>query len=92
MKKDKYYSNVVRQVPSSLELKLLNLMFKNGGQMLGADLKKESGASYGTVYSTMRRLVEKRWARFTDHQDEEGRVRMFHLEPRAERLLEALHS
>jgi DNA-binding MarR family transcriptional regulator len=92
VKKDKYYSNIVRQVPSSLELKLLNLIFKNGGQMLGADLKKESGASYGTVYMTMRRLVEKRWVKFTDYEAADGRVRMFHLEPRAERLLEALHS
>lgn len=43
--------------------------------------------SYGTLYTTFRRLKDAGWVRVREDQDDDGRVRFFRIDARGEQAL-----
>ena len=73
---------VSKSLPSVGEFQLLALVFgERSGREVAKLYKKEVGAaiSYGTLYSTFKRLREAGWVTVRDAQDEDGRVRNFRI-------------
>jgi DNA-binding PadR family transcriptional regulator len=68
-------------LPSDTEFELLALL--GPSEISGRDLAKlyesETGStiSYGTLYTTLRRMKETGWVAVREDQDEDGRVRFF---------------
>jgi DNA-binding PadR family transcriptional regulator len=59
-------------------LALLDVVGKSGREV--AQMYEEeagSAISYGTLYTTFRRMKEKGWVEVEDNEDEDGRVRSF---------------
>jgi len=66
---------------------LLEILSEHGelaGREVAKQFKAETGKtiSYGTLYTTLRRLKEQGWVSTRDDEDEDGRVRFFSLDPR----------
>ena len=71
---------MARKIPSPVELRLLVLVDRErSGREVAKLHKKETGKaiSYGTLYTTFRRLREQGWVKTRDDEDEDGRVRFF---------------
>lgn len=69
-------------LPSSTEFQLLTLVVtERSGRDVAQLFKKETGRtiSYGTLYTTFRRLREWGWVTVRDDGDEDGRVRWFRI-------------
>lgn len=71
-------------IPSPIEMKLLALVANQ--EMSGRDVAKryveETGRniSYGTLYTTFRRLKENGFIKVRDGEDEDGRIRYFRID------------
>lgn len=72
------------KLPSPVEMQLLALVAH--GELSGREVAKmyeqETGKSmsYGTLYTTFRRLIESGWVKARDDEDEDGRVRFFKID------------
>ena len=81
------------KTPSPVELQLLSLVASEecSGREVAKLYKKEAGKSisYGTLYTTFRRLKEEGWVTVRDAEDEDGRVRYFRIAAPGVRALEA---
>lgn len=72
------------KMPSPIETQLLALVANE--ELSGRDVAKrfaqETGKSisYGTLYTTFRRLKESSWVKSRDDEDEDGRVRFFKID------------
>ncbi|MBK8096041.1 MAG: PadR family transcriptional regulator [Planctomycetes bacterium] len=69
-------------LPSTVEFQLLALVVtERSGRDVAHALKNETGRtiSYGTLYTTFRRLRESGWVSVRDDVDEDGRVRWFRI-------------
>lgn len=68
------------KLPSDVEMQLLALVdTERSGREVALRYKAETGRtiSYGTLYTTFRRLKEEGWVSVRDDADEDGRVRYF---------------
>jgi DNA-binding PadR family transcriptional regulator len=73
--------------PSATELLLLEILSEHdelAGREVAKAYEKEhkKTISYGTLYTTLRRLKEQGWVSMRDDEDEDGRVRFFSIDPR----------
>ena len=69
-------------LPSATEFQLLSLaLVERSGREIAKLFEKEAGRviSYGTLYTTYRRLRERGWVTVRDDEVEDGRVRWFHV-------------
>src|SRR5205823_5109156 len=78
-------------VPSPMEMQLLALVTdqERSGREVAKLYEEETGKaiSYGTLYTTFRRLKERGWVKVRDDQDEDGRIRHFCLDMSGRRAL-----
>lgn len=80
------------KLPSPTEIQLLAIVA--AGELSGRDIairfKQATGEfiSYGTLYTTFRRLKDAGWVSVRDDEDEDGRVRFFKLEGKGSVALE----
>ena len=69
------------KIPSATEMQLLALVSacERSGREVAALYEDETGSkiSYGTLYTTFRRLKDFGWVEARDDEDEDGRVRFF---------------
>jgi DNA-binding PadR family transcriptional regulator len=71
------------RIASATEMQLLALVSDRDQELSGRDIAKlyrqETGRtiSYGTLYTTLRRLKESGWITSRDAEDVDGRVRYF---------------
>jgi DNA-binding PadR family transcriptional regulator len=79
------------KLPSPKELELLALISTKEltGREVALRYKAETGRSisYGTLYTTFRRLKEAGWVESRDDRDRDGRVRFFRLSASGARIL-----
>ena len=71
---------MAKKILSPTEFRLLALVTtERSGREAAKLYRKETGKriSYGTLYTTFRRLREQGWVRVRDDRDEDGRVRFF---------------
>jgi DNA-binding PadR family transcriptional regulator len=74
----------MKSLPSPVEMQLLALVADR--EMSGRDVAKlyelQTGTaiSYGTLYTTFRRLKESGWVKVREDEDEDGRVRFFQID------------
>ena len=69
-------------LPSDVEFRLLTLVVvERSGREVAHEYKKATGSaiSYGTLYTTFRRLRERDWVTVRDDEDVDGRVRWFRI-------------
>lgn len=84
------------KLPSGTELQLLVLV--SGPELSGRDVAKrftvETGKamSYGTLYTTFRRLRDEGWVSVRDDHDADGRVRYFQITGTGRRAVAAARS
>jgi DNA-binding PadR family transcriptional regulator len=67
-------------LPSNVEFQLLALVVsERSGREVAKAFKDATGKaiSYGTLYTTFRRLAEWKWVTVRDDEDGDGRVRWF---------------
>src|SRR5688572_27151219 len=82
------------KLPSATEMRLLGILSEHG-ELAGREVAKayqkefKTSISYGTLYTTLRRLKEQQWVRTRDDEDQDGRVRFFSLDPRGKAALNA---
>src|SRR5688572_3629429 len=75
------------KLPSATEMALLEILSEHA-ELAGREVAKQFKAthgrtiSYGTLYTTLRRLKEQQWVRTRDDEDQDGRIRFFSLDPR----------
>lgn len=70
------------QAPSPIELQLLALVVsERSGREVAKLFEKETGhpISYGTLYTTYRRLREAGWVTVREDEDQDGRIRFFRI-------------
>ncbi len=68
------------KILSATELKLLSLVTtERNGREVAKLYRKETGKriSYGTLYTTFRRLRERGWVRMRGDRGSDGRIRLF---------------
>lgn len=78
-------------LPSNVEFQLLALVVtERSGRDVAQLFKKETGRtiSYGTLYTTFRRLREWGWVTVRDDEDEDGRVRWFRITAAGSKAME----
>lgn len=78
-------------LPSEIEMKLLALVAtERSGREAAKKFKAVEGRpmSYGTLYTTFRRLKEAGWVTMRDDADADGRVRYFKITGRGVDALE----
>jgi DNA-binding PadR family transcriptional regulator len=72
------------KLPSPVEMQLLALVAhqERSGREAAKLYEQEIGKSisYGTLYTTFRRLIESGWVKARDDEDEDGRVRFFRID------------
>jgi DNA-binding PadR family transcriptional regulator len=69
-------------LPSATEYQLLTLVVtERTGREVAKAFKRATGQmiSYGTLYTTFRRLKDWGWVTVRDDEDEDGRVRWFQI-------------
>src|SRR5688572_9765326 len=82
------------KLPSPTEMRLLEILSEHG-ELAGREVAKayakeyKTTVSYGTLYTTMRRLKEQGLVATRDDEDEDGRVRFFSIDPRGKAALNA---
>lgn len=72
----------MNDLPSPREMELLAILVRHGrcsGREVAKRYQEEtkSSISYGTLYTTFRRLKESGWVDVADDTDQDGRVRYF---------------
>jgi DNA-binding PadR family transcriptional regulator len=71
------------KLPSQREMELLSLIaaHERSGREVAKLYEQETGRaiSYGTLYTTFRRMKEHGWVTATDDVDGDGRVRYFNI-------------
>ncbi len=76
-----------------MEMQLLSLVSDEelSGRDVAKRFKEETGhaISYGTLYTTFRRLKEEGWVKTRDDHDEDGRIRFFKIDINGRRALAA---
>lgn len=76
---------------SPIETQLLALVANEelSGREVAQIYKEKTGAaiSYGTLYTTFRRLKEQGWVKTREDHDEDGRVRFFKIDVDGRRAL-----
>src|SRR5882672_2194547 len=81
------------KMPSPMEMQLLAIVAgdERSGREVAKLYEQETGKtiSYGTLYTTFRRLAESGWVKVRDDQDDDGRVRFFKLDIEGRRALAA---
>jgi len=73
-------SPVNERLPSDVEFRLLALAVEErSGREIAREYKREVGRSisYGTLYTTFRRLKDAGWVRVREDEDADGRLRYF---------------
>lgn len=73
---------VKRSTPSPTEFKLLALLFtERSGRETAKLYEQRHGAkiSYGTLYTTLSRMVDEGWVKSRESQGEDRRLRMFRI-------------
>lgn len=79
------------KILSPTETQLLSIVSTNelSGRDVAKLFKQETGdsISYGTLYTTFRRLKEQGWVNTRDDEDEDGRVRFFSITGHGQRAL-----
>jgi DNA-binding PadR family transcriptional regulator len=80
------------KLPSPTETQLLAILAQHGelsGREVAKIFKQETGKSmsYGTLYTTFRRMKEQKWVTSRDAEDEDGRVRYFEIDMRGKAAL-----
>jgi DNA-binding PadR family transcriptional regulator len=68
------------KLPSDLELALLALTVREStGRQLAQEYEKrhKKPLSYGSLYTTLRRMVETGWLKQREDADEDGRLRWY---------------
>lgn len=79
------------KLPSPTELQFLALVAprEQSGRDVARLYREETGStvSYGTLYTTFRRLKEQGWVSSRDDEDEDGRVRFFRISALGQRAL-----
>ncbi len=79
------------KLPSPMEMQLLALVAND--ERSGRDVAKlyqqetSKTISYGTLYTTFRRLKDDGWVKVRDDQDQDGRVRFFKIDVDGRRAL-----
>jgi DNA-binding PadR family transcriptional regulator len=80
------------EIASPIELRLLSLVAfaEVSGRELAQSYRSETGAilSYGTLYTTIRRMAVKGWVQVRDDEDEDGRVRYIKIDLPGMRVLQ----
>ena len=79
------------KILSATELKLLSLVTtERNGREVAKLYRKETGKriSYGTLYTTFRRLRERGWVRMRGDRGSDGRIRFFVVTASGVRALE----
>lgn len=80
-------------LPSAVEMQLLALVAvrERAGREVARLYRDESGRSisYGTLYTTFRRLKDSRWVTTRDDQSVDGRVRYFRITAKGAAALQA---
>jgi DNA-binding PadR family transcriptional regulator len=74
-----------RTVPSPMQLKILSLVLgRRSGREVAELYRREWGEpiSYGTLYTTLRRLSEAGWVNVEEALDADRRVRWYHISGR----------
>jgi len=78
-------------LPSPMQMQLLALVAdrERSGREVAKLYQQETGKpiSYGTLYTTFRRLREDGWVKVRDDEDEDGRVRYFRIDVDGRRAL-----
>jgi len=78
-------------LPSPVEMQLLALVTDEelSGREVAKRFERETGRkiSYGTLYTTFRRLKEANWVKVREDEDEDGRVRYFQADIGGKRAL-----
>ncbi len=70
------------RTPSSLQAQLLSLVIRErSGREIARAFERAFGraVSYGTLYTTLRRMKDEGWIACRDDQDADGRVRYFQI-------------
>lgn len=79
------------KLPSPKEMQLLVIVTDEelSGRDVAKKFKEETGEdiSYGTLYTTFRRLKDEGWVNTRDDEDEDGRVRFFRTNGAGARVL-----
>src|SRR5688572_30296336 len=79
------------KLPSPVEMQLLALVADRelSGREVAKLYEKETGKSisYGTLYTTFRRLKESSWVKSRDDEDADGRVRYFRIDVNGRKAL-----
>jgi hypothetical protein len=73
------------KIASEVELQLLAILSAHGelsGRAIAKKFKEESRRtlSYGTLYTTLRRMKQEGWVKSRDDKDEDGRICFFELD------------
>src|SRR5688500_8411497 len=81
-------------LPSPTQMVLLEILTEHdelAGREVGKQFKAKTGKSisYGTLYTTLRRLKEQQWVKMRDDEDQDGRVRFFSIDVRGRAVLAA---
>lgn len=72
----------IDRIPSAMEMRLFSLIVQ---RRPGRDVAKlynknwREPISYGTLYTTLRRMAERGWVKVEDDSDEDGRIRWFQI-------------
>ncbi len=83
------------KILSATELKLLSLVTtERNGREVAKLYRKETGkpVSYGTLYTTFRRLRERGWVKMRGDRGSDGRIRFFLITTSGARALEQARS
>lgn len=86
-----YTISMNARIPSPTEIQLLSLVtHERNGREVAKLFKKETGKtiSYGTLYTTFRRLKEAGWVTAQDRPTEDGRERLFRISGAGAQALE----
>jgi DNA-binding PadR family transcriptional regulator len=81
-------------LPSPTQMVLLEILTEHDelpGREVAKQFKSKTGKniSYGTLYTTLRRLKEQQWVEVRDDEDQDGRVRFFSIDVRGRAVLAA---
>jgi DNA-binding PadR family transcriptional regulator len=81
------------KLPSPMEMQLLALVAheERSGREVAELYRQETGKSisYGTLYTTFRRLKDSGWVKVRDDHDQDGRIRFFLIDIEGRRALAA---
>jgi DNA-binding PadR family transcriptional regulator len=79
------------KLPSPVEMQLLALVAsqERSGREVAKLYEQETGKSmsYGTLYTTFRRLIDSGWVKARDDEDSDGRVRFFRIDVNGRKAL-----